>query len=132
MARDPKSHDDDWLAVGQNAVALKSLARRLNVPVVCACQLNSEAENKRPALAHLSRARGIISQEADVIVFLYPEPKEWDDKSIEHPHVTAIIEKQRGGPCGEIGLIFDRALTRFYCVGAEAEPMRSASLPYKD
>ena len=122
MARDPKAQGDDWLAVGQNVIALKSLARRLNVPVLCACQLNAEAEDKKPSMAYLSRARTIISTEADVIAFLHPRDlREWNDRSVPRPSVDLLIEKQRGGPTGDIHLIFERGLTTFYPVSEDAD-----------
>jgi replicative DNA helicase len=126
MARDPKAQGDDWLSVGQNAIALKSLAMRMRVPVLAACQLSAEAEDKRPSMAHLARARGIISQEADVIGFLWPDGKQWDDRSQPRPSVRLLLDKQRGGPTGEIALTFERALTRFYGVADDTADWRTA------
>jgi replicative DNA helicase len=70
---------EQWLAVGEIAKGLKSLARALNVPILAACQLSAEAEERRPTLAHLAQSRQIIGAEADLIAFLHPEqPENWN------------------------------------------------------
>ena len=54
---------------------LKSLARTLNVPVLCLCQLNRDVEkegSKRPGLSHL-RESGSIEQDADIVMLMYRE-----------------------------------------------------------
>ena len=123
---------EDWLSVGQNAQALKSLAMRLRVPVLCACQLTSDAEEKRPTMAHLGRSRAIISQEADIVALLHPpDMKEWKDRSVMTTRVDLLVEKQRGGACGDVPLLFHRDLTSFSCVAQESDPPEP-SLPYKE
>ena len=55
--------------------ALKTLARSLNVPVICLAQLNRDVEsneNKIPSLANL-RDSGSIEQDADICMLLYRE-----------------------------------------------------------
>ena len=55
--------------------ALKTLARSLNVPVLCLAQLNRDVEtndNKVPSLANL-RDSGAIEQDADICMLLYRE-----------------------------------------------------------
>ena len=61
--------------VGYISGALKSLARQLNVPVICLAQLNRSVENnddKRPSLANL-RDSGNIEQDADICLLMYRE-----------------------------------------------------------
>ena len=55
--------------------ALKTLARSLNVPVICLAQLNRDVESnekKIPSLANL-RDSGSIEQDADICMLLYRE-----------------------------------------------------------
>ena len=125
LSRDRKAiggDDPDWLAVGENVKSLKSIAMRLKVPVLVACQLNAGAEDKRPSITNLARAGTIIGQEADVIAFLHPKDMaEWRDGSVPRPTVDLIVEKHRGGALSTLSLIFDRAVTRFYGIADEAE-----------
>ena len=54
---------------------LKTLARNLNVPVICLSQLNrnvDKSENKIPSLADL-RESGAIEQDADIVMLMYRE-----------------------------------------------------------
>ena len=101
-----------WLAVGEVAKGLKSLARSPNVPVIAGCQLRAEAEEKRPTLAHLAQSRQIIGAEADIVAFLHPErPDDW--RSEESPRVNLIVEKHRHGATASIPLWFEKKSTRF-------------------
>jgi replicative DNA helicase len=103
---------DQWVAVGDIAKNLKSLAQALNVPVIAACQLNADAEEKRPTPANLAQARGVISAEADVIAFLHPnEPAEW--KKQDRPTITFIIDKNRDGATADVPLSYEKAHSRF-------------------
>ena len=103
---------EPWLAVGEVAKGLKSLARALNVPVVAACQLSAEAEEKRPTLAHLAQSRQIIGAEADVVAFLHPErPDDW--RSEDCPRISLIVDKHRHGATASIPLYFEKKSTRF-------------------
>lgn len=68
---------------------MKRLAKELNVPVICAAQLNREATKKaKPGLSDL-RESGSLEQDADNVIFLYPD---------EAKEFTIVeIAKQRGG-----------------------------------
>lgn len=116
MTPDPKL--DRWLAIGDMARGLKSLARSMSVPVVAACQLNADAEEKRPTLASLAQAQSIISAEADVIVMLHPEDlQRW--KTQDYPVVNFFVDKNRTGPCLAIQVSFEKACSRFVSMAAE-------------
>lgn len=106
---------DQWVAVGDIAKNLKSLAQSLNVPVIAACQLGTDAEERRPTQANLAQARQVISAEADVIAFLHPEqPAEW--KKQDCPTVLFAIDKHRDGATTDINLSFERPHSRFVCL----------------
>jgi replicative DNA helicase len=105
-----------WQGVGEVAAGLKTLARALNVAVLAACQLSSEAEEKRPTLSNLAQSRQIIAAEADLIAFLHPEdPANW--RQHEFPQINLIVDKHRHGPCAVIPLSFEKATSRFLCMG---------------
>lgn len=112
---------DQWVAVGDIAKNLKSLAQSLNVPVLAACQLNADAEEKRPTPSNLAQARGVISAEADVIAFLHPEqPAEWKKQDV--PTIQFIIDKNRDGPTADVPLSYEKAHSRFTSVSEAYGP----------
>ncbi len=93
--------------------SLKGLARELNVPIVAGAQLSRAVEQRgesRPRLSDL-RESGSIEQDADVVIFLYPE----DADSVEGGPVNIACEvaKHRNGPVGRLTLRFTRNMGRF-------------------
>ncbi|GDY00125.1 hypothetical protein LBMAG48_25280 [Phycisphaerae bacterium] len=101
---------------------VKSLARELNVPVVCLSQLNRGSENRegnRPRMSDL-RESGSIEQDADVVILLHREEYyhvQNEDWKMENPDKVGIAEliiaKQRNGPTGVVKLAWDNKTTRF-------------------
>lgn len=103
---------NNWLGVGEIAKGLKSLAMELNVAVLAACQLNADAEERRPTLAMLGQAQGIISTEADAIVLLHPDDlANW--KTQRFPVVNFLVDKNRHGPCLALQFSFEKECSRF-------------------
>lgn len=98
------SGKDKRLEIGGIAKSLKTLARELNIPVVCLAQLNRASENnadKQPQIVNLSES-GMIETEADVIVLLHRpemyEPHTDADKGI----LQMFIRKNRHGDTRKI------------------------------
>lgn len=96
------------------SLALKSLARDANVPIIALCQLSRAVEGRaehRPMLSDL-RDSGSLEQDADAVLFLYRD-------ELYNPHTDAkglaelIIGKNRNGPIGTVQLRFDAQTTRF-------------------
>jgi replicative DNA helicase len=117
--------------VSQITQGLKSLAKELSVPVICAAQLSRQVENredKRPQLSDL-RESGSIEQDADVVMSIYresyylsrTEPREgteehlaWQEKmDLIRNEAEVIIGKQRHGPIGTVKLHYDENITKF-------------------
>lgn len=96
--------------VTKNSAALKSLARSLNVPILCLCQLNRASEqrtDKQPSMADL-RDSGAIEQNADAVILLHrpavyeaKQPPPWEAQTL-----TAIVAKNRHGSSGSITFDF--------------------------
>ena len=94
----------------RNSNALKALARSLNVPVLCLCQLNRAAEqrsDKSPSMADL-RDSGAIEQDADAVILLHRpamyesgEIKPWEAQTL-----TTIVAKNRHGSTGRLDFDF--------------------------
>lgn len=97
--------------VSEISLALKNLARELQVPVLALSQLSRAVEqrggDKRPQLSDL-RDSGSIEQDADIVMFL-SRP---DEENREHIELT--IAKHRAGSTGIIDLHFKGDRTRFY------------------
>ncbi len=124
-------NDNRVQQVTQITMALKALAKDLNVPVLALSQLSRAVEqrdDKRPQLADL-RESGSIEQDADVVMFVYresyylerTEPAEQDEDWLEwkkkvdqaYGKAEVIIGKQRHGPIGKVLLAFNANITRF-------------------
>ncbi len=96
---------------------LKSIAREMEVPVLCLAQLSRSVESsadKLPRLSHLKES-GEIEQTADVVMFIHRE----DDANVlkKDPSkariVKIIIAKQRNGPIGEFNLFWKKEYTKY-------------------
>lgn len=114
---------DDRKAPRQEQVAcmtrrLKGLARELNVPILCLCQLNREVEkgtDMRPRLCHL-RESGAIEQDADVVMMLHRQRGKEDQGPM---NTEVLIAKNRNGRVGDALLSW---LPHFVCFEAAARP----------
>jgi len=110
---------------------LKKLAKDLGIPVLVLTQLPSKIEkrqDRRPRIEELGD-KGVIEQDADVIMFLHrddfyllkdepwPGSHEYSDwiRQVELAHGRAelIIVKQRNGATGTIELSFDPSIGSF-------------------
>ncbi len=89
--------------------SLKLLARELNIPVLCAAQMNRAVEGraeKEPVLSDL-RESGSIEQDSDIVIFAWR--KNPDDVS----RATLKIAKHRNGPTGSVDAFFNATTTKF-------------------
>ncbi|MCL2046374.1 MAG: replicative DNA helicase [Oscillospiraceae bacterium] len=93
---------------------MKIMAKELNVPVICAAQLNRANEsrqNKRPLLSDL-RESGAIEQDADIVLGLYRD--DYYNAETEFPNTAeCIILKNRRGETGMIELQWMPEYTTF-------------------
>jgi replicative DNA helicase len=111
------------LRVGQIAIGLKDIAKRVKIPVVALSQLNRSVEdraNKMPGLADL-RYSGQIEQVADVVAFIMrPEYYAERGMKIEVENKDDLkgvaylsIAKNRHGPVANVKLAFVKQLSKF-------------------
>lgn len=112
---------------------IKELARTIDRPVICLCQLNRALETremKAPTMSDI-RDSGSVEQDGDIIAFIYrPEyhlkDKEPDDKTSQEyskwleqmesvkGKAQFIIAKNRRGMLGRVNLGFDGKNYTFY------------------
>ncbi len=102
--------------------SLKAIAKEFGVPVLALAQLNRKVEERKgPPLLSDLRESGSLEQDADVVLFLHPDPVSEDEAagmSARHPAldgkaVELIVAKQRNGPTGSVSLWFRSDFTRF-------------------
>ena len=102
--------------VAEISRSLKSLAREMEVPIVCLSQVGRQSEGKAPSLADL-RESGSIEQDADVVMFLHREREtgtsEERSQGPANRPTELIIAKQRNGPIGTVPIVFIPKYTRF-------------------
>ena len=109
--------------VGIISRQLKQLARELQVPIICLCQVNREGGKDRPPMLADLRDSGSIEQDADLVILLDDpskrldengkiaqyEDEEGDDDSfsaVKARPLKIIIAKQRNGSTGAFNLNF--------------------------
>lgn len=133
MTSSKKFEENRVLEITSITMALKALAKELNIPIIALSQLSRQVENrenKRPQLSDL-RESGSIEQDADVVLFVIrdeyyvknKEPTNKDDvlaytkwqEDLKRVKGIAdiIIAKQRHGPTGTVTLAFQAEFTRF-------------------
>ena len=97
--------------LGDISFELKTLAKRLNIPVILLCQLNRnvETQNREPTLSDL-RDSGEIEENADAALFLHCRDKEPSQRKVE---IAAL--KNRMGTVGwsTRHAVFDASIQRW-------------------
>lgn len=99
---------------------LKLLARELNVPIIALSQLSRSVEqrsDKRPMLSDL-RESGSLEQDADIVMLLYRESyyDNIENRNQENEIIEVNIAKHRNGAVGQVKLMFNPEINRFYTV----------------
>jgi len=109
-------------SVSALSLAMKTMSRELDIPVLCLAQLNRSCESrdsKRPKLSDL-RGSGSLEQDADAVMFLFREAYYRPEKDETLAEVS--VKKHRNGPTGSVRLHWNKQLQRF---SDWVEPMRS-------
>jgi len=103
--------------------SLKQLARELNVPVICLCQVNREGGKDRPPMLAELRDSGSIEQDADLVILLDDPSSRMDEngkiaqyeeddqentegQGFKRKMIKVIIAKQRNGSTGAFNMEF--------------------------
>lgn len=111
--------------VAEVAIGLKTLARDLDIPIVCLAQVKAEVEqrtDKRPRQGDIANSDE-ATREADLIAFLYRDEVYHDDTN-DRGIAELNVEKNRHGPCGQFRIAFDAPSMRFHDLAEEPEYQR--------
>jgi replicative DNA helicase len=112
----PRELENRNQEISQISIALKELARELEVPVIAISQLNRAVdarEDHRPRMSDL-RESGSIEQDADVVMFLFRQDYYDGGKNQQtRNQADLILAKNRNGPIGEVKLTFFPESVRF-------------------
>ena len=125
-AKAPRAYQLEEISRG-----LKSLAKELEIAVLCLAQVNRKVEERvdaTPALSDL-RDSGAIEQDADVVLFVHRPIQAKPELGPEWEHYAKLsVAKNRQGRCGRINLFYQGDQTRFDGWGGDAP---QTTLPQK-
>ncbi len=115
--------------IGEISRSLKGMARDLGVALLTCSQLSRAVEGRtghRPQLSDL-RDSGSIEQDADIVMFIHRDDKDYTQEEWEHQNpgkpypkniAEIIVAKHRNGPTGSVKLLFRDNLVRFDSLAA--------------
>jgi replicative DNA helicase len=114
LMQSPRKSENRQQEVSEISRSLKIMSKELDVPVLCASQLNRAVEaraDKRPFLGDL-RESGSIEQDSDMVMFIYRD-EVYNPDSDARGEAELIVAKHRNGPTGHIRLAFMNQYTKF-------------------
>lgn len=122
-----RSQENRQNEISEISRMLKTLARELNVPILCLSQLSRKVEERtghRPMMSDL-RESGSLEQDADLVMFLLR--REYYDPYDKPGLAELIVAKNRHGGIGTVNLTFRKEVAQFanyIPVGAAAQSGR--------
>lgn len=108
-----RSQENRQNEISEISRLLKTLARELNLPILCLSQLSRKVEERaghRPMMSDL-RESGAIEQDSDLVMFLLR--REYYDQYDKPGTAELIIAKNRHGAVGSIHFAFRKELAQF-------------------
>lgn len=108
-----RSADSRQNEISEISRMLKTLARELDIPILCLSQLSRKVEDRpghRPQMSDL-RESGSIEQDSDIVMFLLR--REYYDPNDKPGMAELIVSKNRHGAVGNIMLTFVKELAQF-------------------
>lgn len=110
-ARQPRAYQVEEISRG-----LKTLAKELDIAIVCLAQVNRRVDERADATPSLSDLRdsGAIEQDADVVMFLHRPIQTGSHLGEGFKHYAKLnVAKNRNGSCGVLNLHYEGEQTRF-------------------
>lgn len=112
-ANSSRSIENRQTEISEISRMLKTLARELNIPILCAAQLSRKVEERqghRPMMSDL-RESGSLEQDADVVMLLFR--RDYYDKYDKPGMAEVIVAKNRHGAVGDVQLTFRKEIGQF-------------------
>lgn len=119
-----KSQENRQIEISEISRLLKTLARELNIPILCLSQLSRKVEERaghRPMMSDL-RESGAPEQDADLVFLMLR--REYYDPYDKPGTAELIIAKNRHGAIGSVNLAFRKEIAQF----ANYTPIRKSSV----
>ncbi len=120
-----RNQENRQMEVSEISRLLKTLARELNIPILCLSQLSRKVEERaghRPMMSDL-RESGSIEQDSDLVMFLLR--REYYDPYDKPGTAELIVAKNRHGAIGNINFAFRKEIAQF----ANLSGVRSGGAP---
>jgi len=108
-----RSTENRQIEISEISRMLKTLARELNIPILCLSQLSRKVEERqghRPMMSDL-RESGSLEQDSDLVMFLLR--REYYDPYDKPGQGELIVAKNRHGAIGSINLTFRKEIAQF-------------------
>ncbi len=108
-----RSQESRQVEISEISRMLKTLARELNIPILCLAQLSRKVEERqghRPMMSDL-RESGSLEQDSDVVMFLFR--REYYDKHDKPGLAELIVAKNRHGGVGDVVMTFRKEIGQF-------------------
>ncbi|MDE3055812.1 MAG: replicative DNA helicase [Verrucomicrobiota bacterium] len=108
-----RSMENRQLEISEISRMLKTLARELNIPILCLAQLSRKVEERqghRPMMSDL-RESGSLEQDSDLVMFLLR--REYYDPYDKPGLAELIVAKNRHGGIGTVNLAFRKEIAQF-------------------
>jgi replicative DNA helicase len=108
-----RSQENRQGEISEISRTLKTLARELNIPILCAAQLSRKVEERqghRPMMSDL-RESGSLEQDSDVVMFLFR--RDYYDKHDKPGLAEVIVAKNRHGAIGDVSLTYRKEIGQF-------------------
>jgi replicative DNA helicase len=108
-----RSLESRQVEISEISRMLKTLARELNIPVLCAAQLSRRVEERqghRPMMSDL-RESGSLEQDSDVVMFLFR--RDYYDKHDKPGMAEILVAKNRHGAVGDVCLTYRKEIGQF-------------------
>ncbi|MDE3045085.1 MAG: replicative DNA helicase [Verrucomicrobiota bacterium] len=108
-----RSQENRQIEISEISRMLKTLARELDIPILCAAQLSRKVEERqghRPMMSDL-RESGSLEQDADVVMFLFR--REYYDKHDKPGLAEVLVSKNRHGAVGDVVMTFRKEIGQF-------------------